>query len=226
MKIGIIGGGAVGQALGGKLQSTGHSVALGIRDPSDTELDRARNFALPLRDWAATTGARVTTMPAAAAHGEIVINATAGMQSLAALMLAGAENLAGKILIDVANPLNFSRGMPPYLDPALSGPTSLGEEIQKAFPDTQVVKALNTISNAVMIDPAQIPADHDLFIAGNSDAAKASVKALLTSAFGWTSFVDLGDIVGARGTEALLPIWIRLWGVNQTPLFNLKMVRA
>jgi 8-hydroxy-5-deazaflavin:NADPH oxidoreductase len=226
MKIGIIGGGGVAQAIGGKLKANGHDVVIGIRNPSDAELAKERQMAKPLKDWIKETGGKVASFADAAKHGEILINATSGGVSIEALTQAGAANIGSKILIDIANPLDFSKGMPPSLLPQYNHGTSLGEEIQKAFPNAKVVKTLNTISNAIMINPAAIAADHDLFMAGNDADAKAKVTALLKKEFGWTSVVDLGDIVGARGTEHILPIWIRLWGVLGTPFFNIKVLKG
>ena len=225
MEIGVIGGGGVGQTLGAALAAQGHRVTLGIRNPSPEELARERRNAQTLSDWQAATGARVTTMAAAAAAGEVIINATEGTGSLAALALAGADNLAGKVLIDVANPLDFSQGMPPFLPHAFTGTTSLGEQIQVAFPKARVVKAFNTIAAAVMIQPGLIPGDHDLFIAGNDADAKATVMDIARS-FGWQHFVDLGDIVGARASEAVLPVWARLWQTGGSPVVNLRVVRG
>ncbi|MGL4320066.1 MAG: NADPH-dependent F420 reductase [Paracoccaceae bacterium] len=226
MKIGMIGGGGVAQALAAKLLAVGHDVVIGIRSVSDAELDKDRMMAQPLRAWMAETGGRVVTMAEAAAHGEIVFNVTAGQQSIAALTVAGAANLAGKVLIDVANPLDFSMGMPPFLAPELSVTTSLGEEIQKAFPHVHVVKAFNTVSNRIMVEPSLIPGDHDLLIAGNSAAAKATVSALARDAFGWKSIRDMGDIVGARATEHLLPLWVRMWMLGGNPLVNVHLVEG
>jgi 8-hydroxy-5-deazaflavin:NADPH oxidoreductase len=226
MKIGIIGGGGVAQAIGGKLQANGHDVMIGIRNPIDTELAKERQMAKPLTDWMKDTGGKVANFAHAAKHGEILINATNGGASIEALTQAGAENIGSKILIDIANPLDFSKGMPPSLLPAYDHGTSLGEEIQKAFPKAKVVKTLNTISNAIMINPAAIAADHDLLMAGNDAEAKATVTALVKKEFGWKSVIDLGDITGARGTEHILPIWIRLWSVLGTPAFNIKIVKA
>ena len=138
---------------------------------------------------------------------------------------AGAENLAGKMLIDVANPLDFSHGMPPFLPAALSERTSLGEEIQKAFPAALVVKAFNTISAPVMVQPALVPGV-ELLIAGNSAEAKARVAALARDEFGWAGVVDLGDIAGARGTEHLMPLWLRLFLQGNSPLVALKVIRG
>jgi 8-hydroxy-5-deazaflavin:NADPH oxidoreductase len=226
MKVGIIGAGSVGQAIAAKLIQNGHDVRLGIRNPSPAELAKERMMARPLTAWQKDTGGKVTTFAEAAAHGELVINATSGGVSIEALKAAGASNLKGKILIDIANPLDFSKGMPPSLLPAYNHGTSLGEEIQKAFPETHVVKTLNTVSNAVMIEPSLVKGDHDLFIAGNSADAKKTVTDFLRNEFKWYSVIDLGDIVGARATEHLLPIWIRLWGTLGTASFNIKVVKS
>ena len=226
MKIAMIGGGGVAQTLAAKLLANGHEVVIGIRSVTDAELSKDRQMAAPLKDWAKATGGRVVTLAEAAAHGEIVFNATTGAGSLAALTEAGADRLAGKILIDVANPLDFSQGMPPFLSPEYSGANSLGESIQKAFPKSHVVKAFNTIAAAVMVNPALIPGDHGLFVAGNDADAKAKVMALATTEFGWKSFVDLGDMVGARASESVLPIWVRLWMTLGTPIVTLGVVQG
>ncbi|GAB4215570.1 MAG: NAD(P)-binding domain-containing protein [Roseiflexaceae bacterium] len=213
MNIGIIGSGVVGQAVGSKLAQLGHSVVIGSRDPGK------------LAEWVAQTGpnARAGTFAEAAAHGEIVINATSGTVSLEALELAGGENLRGKILIDLANPLDFSQGMPPRL--TVSNTDSLAEQIQRAYPETHVVKTLNTVNTSVMVSPQVVGGgDHHLFISGNNPEAKAAVTELLHS-FGWEHVVDLGDIRTARGTEMLLPLWLNLMGVFGTPTFNFKLVR-
>lgn len=225
MKIGMIGGGGVAQTLGAGLIALGHEVVLGIRSPSAEELAKARAQAVPLQDWIAKTGGRVTDYATAAAGAEIVFNVTPGQHSLAALRAAGAENLAGKILVDVSNPLDFSAGMPPFLDPAFTGATSLGEQIQAAFPAARVVKAFNTVAAAVMVKPGLIAGQHELFISGNDPAAKAQVQDIARG-LGWTGFTDLGDLVGARAQEAVLPVWVRLWMVGGTPLVTLKVVRA
>jgi predicted dinucleotide-binding enzyme len=224
MKIGILGSGIVGQTTGARLAQNGHLVVLGTRDPS--RLDEKRGLGGPLRAWLEQAGAnaRLGTFAEAAQHGELVINATAGTASLEALQAAGAHNLSGKILIDIANPLDFSRGMPPSL--TVCNTDSLGEQIQRAFPDAKVVKTLNTANAYVMVDPARIAGgDHDIFVSGNDAAAKATVVQFLKREFGWKEVIDLGDITTARGTEMLLPIWVRLYGALQTPMFNFKIVR-
>jgi 8-hydroxy-5-deazaflavin:NADPH oxidoreductase len=225
MKIGIIDGGSVGQTIGAKLAANGHYVRLGIRKVTDEELAKDRGFAGKLVDWTKETGVKVMTMREAAQHGEIIFNATNGAGAIEALKLAGADALGSKVLVDISNPLDFSHGMPPSILPAYAGNTSLGEEIQKAFPNARVVKALNTIAAAVMVNPGAIPADHDLLIAGEDSRAKTEVSHLAEREFGWKSVVDLGGIKAARGTEHILPLWVILWGVVGTPMFNVKIVR-
>lgn len=224
MKVGILGSGMVGQTIGAKLAERGVDIVLGTRTPK--QLDEKRGMGAPLSEWAAKVGkkGRLGTFAEAAAHGELVINATSGTGSLEALKLAGPKNLDGKILIDIANPLDFSKGMPPSL--AVCNTDSLGEQIQRTFPAAKVVKTLNTTNAYVMVDPGQVAGgDHDVFVSGNDADAKARVTALLKQWFGWKSVIDLGDITTARGTEMLLPIWIRLWGALGTPMFNFKIAR-
>jgi 8-hydroxy-5-deazaflavin:NADPH oxidoreductase len=222
MKVAIIGSGIVGQTLGKKLVELGHDVVIGTRDPH--KLDEAKGWAGSLGDWLAAVGnqARVATFAEAAADGEIVINATHGMASLEALQIAGADNLRGKILIDVANELDFSQGMPPKS--LAADIISLGEKIQAAFPDTKVVKTLNTMNCAVMVNPQQIAdGNHTVFVSGNDADAKAKVTDLLQS-FGWTDIFDLGDITSARGTEMMMPIWLRAFSKLGNVPYNFKIV--
>jgi predicted dinucleotide-binding enzyme len=222
MKIGIIGSGVVGQTIGAKLVERGEDVVLGTRSPGS--LNDKRGFGQSLDDWLKATGsrARLGTFADAATHGEIVINATSGTVSLEALRLAGEQNLRGKILIDISNPLDFSKGRPPTL--TVCNTDSVGEQIQRAFPDAKVVKTLNTTNVNIMVDPGQVAGgNHDLFVSGNDAAAKARVTELLRQWFGWRTVIDLGDITTARGTEMLLPIWLRLWGALGSPMFNFKI---
>jgi hypothetical protein len=142
---------------------------------------------------------------------------------LPALQAAGAKNLSGKILIDVSNPLDFSKGMPPSL--SVCNTDSVGEQLQRAFPDVKVVKALNTVNSALMINPAALPGEHDLFICGNGADAKTRVTEILRDWFGWKSVLDLGDISAARATEAIILLWVRLYGKFQSPHFNWKIAR-
>jgi hypothetical protein len=163
------------------------------------------------------------TFAQAAAHGELIINATNGFAALDILRSVGEANLGGKTLIDISNPLDFSKGMPPTL--FVKDTDSLGEQIQRAFPQVKVVKTLNTMTASVMVNPGRLGGgDHTVFVSGNDAAAKAQVTELLTS-FGWRDIIDVGDITTARGTEMLLPIWIRLMGALQTPFFNFKIVK-
>jgi 8-hydroxy-5-deazaflavin:NADPH oxidoreductase len=222
MKVAIIGSGIVGQTLGKKLVELGHDVVLGTRDPN--KLDEAKGWSGSLSDWLTAVGTKATvaTFAAAAAQGEIVINASHGMASLAILQNAGAENLQGKILIDVANELDFSQGMPPKS--LAADTTSLGEKIQAAFPNTKVVKTLNTMSCAVMVNPKQLAdGNHTVFVSGNDADAKSKVTELLQS-FGWTDIFDLGDITSARGTEMMMPIWLRAFGKLGNVPYNFKIV--
>lgn len=216
MKIGILGTGIVGQTLGARLIELGHEVMMGSRTATN---EKGLAFV-------AANGSKASlgTFADAAAFGDMVMNCTSGGASLDALRMAGAANLNGKVLIDLGNPLDFSHGMPPILIPALSNTTSLGEEIQKEFPDTRVVKTLNTMNCKLMVNPALVPGDHEIFIGGNDQEAKAKVKELLAQ-MGWTHPIDLGDISSARATEMMLPIWIRLMGIYQSPNFNFKIAR-
>ena len=213
MRFGVLGTGTVGSAVATRLVSLGHEVRMGAREAANPKA----------RDWAAAEGARASagTFAEAAAFGEIVFNCTMGTASLDALQAAGAQNLGGKVLVDVANPLDFSGGTP-ALATAAAG-DSLAERIQKAFPDARVVKALNTVTAAVMGHPEKVPGDSDLFIAGNDPDAKQRVTGLLRE-FGWKSVLDLGDVTAARGMEAYLLLWMRLWGALKTANINVRVV--
>jgi 8-hydroxy-5-deazaflavin:NADPH oxidoreductase len=229
MKIAIIGTGTVGQTLALRLFELGHNVMLGTRNVTEKKASTTKdNYGNPsfLEWYAINNGIKLGTFAEAATFGEIVINATNGGNSIEALKLAGAENLAGKILIDIANPLDFSKGMPPCLLPEISNTNSLAEEIQKAFPDTKVVKTLNTMWCGLMVNPAMIGGgDHVNFVGGNDEGAKATTKSLLKE-FGWKeeNIIDLGGISSARGTEAILLLWINLMGVLKNGAFNFKIV--
>lgn len=201
MRFGIIGTGTVGRTLGTKLVALGHEVVLGSRskdNPSAT-------------DWADHAGSRsyAGTFAEAAEFGEIIFNATAGTVALSALRLAGSQPLAGKVLIDVSNPLVFSPTGEVTLDPVNTD--SVGEQIQREFPETRVVKALNTVNCDVMVDPGRVPGEHNLFMAGDNPDAKAEVRTVLEQ-FGWPagSILDLGNIQAARGMEMLMPFWLQL----------------
>ena len=218
MRISILGTGNVGDTIGSKLVELGHDVMMGSRSANN---EKALAF-VAKQSGKASAG----TFADAAAFGEIIFNCTKGEASLDALKLAGAA-LDGKILIDVANPLDFSRGMPPGLVPALSNFNSLGEEIQRTFPNVKVVKTLNTMWCGLMINPRMIgDGNHINYLCGNDAEAKEKVRALLKT-FGWKDeqLLDLGDITNARGTEAVLPIWLRVWGATKTGAFNFGIVR-
>ncbi len=226
MRFGILGTGTVGKTIAARLAGLGHEVMIGTREPAET-LSRTEPDAYgnpPFSAWQEEhPEVKLGTFAEAAAHGEMVVNATAGAVSLEVLEQAGEENLGGKILMDIANPLDFSKGMPPTL--LVSNTDSLGEQIQRRFPEAKVVKTLHTMNAYLMVDPAQLAAtDHSVFVGGDDAEAKAEVSELLRS-FGWTDIIDLGDITTSRGTEMLLPIWVRLIGVLQKPIFNFKIVR-
>lgn len=223
MKIGIVGSSTVGQTLGAKLAELGNEVVIGTRRPE--EIDETKGWAGSLREWLERTGGRgrVGTFAEAASSGDVVINATNGTVSLEALRMAGEDALAGKILIDIGNELDPSKGMPPRS--LATDEESLAERIQKEFPEARVVKTLNTVTAALMVNPGQLAGgDHTMFVCGNDAEAKAKVADILKS-FGWKDILDLGDISSARGMEMLMPIWLRLWGILGKPIFNYKIVR-
>lgn len=216
MKIGVLGTGMVGETIATKLVQLGHSVRMGSRTAGN-----ARSAA-----WAEKAGSNGSagTFGEAASFGEVLFVCTKGDGTIDALRAAGAPALAGKVVIDISNPLDFSKGMPPSL--FVSNTDSLGEMIQRTFPEARVVKTLNTVNCRVMVEPSLVPGDHDMFLCGNDAEAKSTVRTILTSWFGWKHVIDLGDITNARATEQLLPIWVRLWGVLQTPNFNFHVARG
>lgn len=214
MKLGVLGSGTVGQAIGGKLVELGHEVMMGTRE------------AAKLNEWLEKVGGRaqVGTFAQAAAHGELIFNATNGAGALEALGLAGEANLNGKILIDISNPLDFSKGMPPSL--LVCNTDSLGEQIQRAFPNVKVVKSLNTLTANLMVNPHLLAqAEHTIFVSGNDAGAKAQVIDFLKREFGWKDVLDLGDIKTARGVEMVLPLWLSLYGKFGTSMLQFKVVR-
>lgn len=214
MKVAVLGTGMVGRALASKLVAVGHDVMMGGRTPEKAS------------EWAAETGTRAAagTYAEAAAFGDLAFLAVRGDVARDAAQ-AAASGLRGKILVDVSNPLDFSQGMPPVLIETLSNTTSLGETLQADLPDTKVVKTLNTMNADVMVDPARVPGAHDVFVAGEDAEAKSEVVGILKS-FGWQAPIDLGGISAARGTEAMLPVWLRLWGALGTADFNFHISRS
>ena len=228
MRIAVLGTGMVGRALAGRLAGLDHDVVVGTRDVEQT-LARSEPDAMgnpPYAEWQKDNPAvRLVPFAEAGAHGELIVNATAGTGALPALEAAGTANLSGKVLVDVANPLDFSHGFPPLL--SVVNTDSLGEQIQRTFPDTQVVKTLNTMNAYVMIEPSRVPGRHTVFLAGEDAAAKETVKGLLGE-FGWPkeAILDLGGIRAARGTEMYLPLWLSLMGVLGTGDFNIQVLKA
>jgi predicted dinucleotide-binding enzyme len=225
MEIAVLGTGMVGQAIAGRLDGLGHSVVIGTRDPqatlARTEPDQMGNP--PFSVWSdAHAGVQVATFADAAVGAELIVNASSGAATLEVLSLAGAANLAGKVLIDIANPLDFSNGFPPTL--FVKDSDSLGEQVQRAFPEAKVVKTLNTLNASLMVEPTSLGESSTIFVSGDDAAAKATVIELLES-FGHADVIDLGGIETSRGTEMLLPIWLRLMGSLDTAQFNFKVVR-
>jgi predicted dinucleotide-binding enzyme len=214
MHIGVLGTGTVGRTLSQALVDRGHEVRMGARAAGNESAV----------EWAESAGplASEGSFADAVAFGDMAFNATAGAHSLEALEMAGAEQLAGKLLVDVSNPLDFSQGMPPTL--TVCNDDSLGEQLQRAFPEARVVKALNTVTAAVMVQPDLLPGMHTIFVCGDDSGAKEQTARLLQE-FGWpaASILDLGDIGAARGMEMYLPLWLRLWGATGTPVLNVDV---
>ncbi len=215
-KIAVLGTGMVGDTIGSKLIDLGHAVMMGSRTKDN---EKAKGF-VKKHNGKAQAG----TFADAASFGEIIFNCTAGIASIDALKLAGENNLNGKIIVDISNPLDFSKGMPPSL--SVVNTNSVGEEIQKTFPTTRVVKTLNTLWCGLMVNPSIINGgDHDIFMSGNDPKAKEKVKEYLKS-FGWKekNILDLGNIISARGTEMYLPLWLNIYGSTINGAFNIKIV--
>jgi predicted dinucleotide-binding enzyme len=227
MRIGVLGTATVGQTIAEKLASLDHDVMVGTRDPEETlaRTTSEKAWVLPFGEWHRNhEDVQIGTFAEAASYGELVVNGTSGDASLKVLDAAGAENLDGKILIDIANPLDFSQGMPPSL--TVANTDSLGEQIQRAFPGARVVKALNTVTARVMVEPGEVGGgDHTMFVCGNDAAAKEEVTRILKDWFGWRDVLDLGDITNARAMEMYLPLWVRLLSSLSIPMFNVKVVR-
>ncbi len=216
MKVGVLGTGMVGETIAGKLVQLGHEVKMGARAANNEKAET----------WAKAAGPKAShgTFADAASFGEILFNCTKGEHTLDALRAAGSTHLSGKIIVDISNPLDFSKGMPPSL--LVCNTDSLGEQIQRAFPQARVVKTLNTVNCRLMVNPSTVAGgQHDMFLCGNDADSKKSVTGLLRDGFGWKSVIDLGDITAARTMEMLLPLWVRLMSVYQSPNFNFRVVR-
>ncbi|MEE4545576.1 NAD(P)-binding domain-containing protein [Streptomyces sp. V4-01] len=213
-RIGILGTGMVGRTLGTRLAALGHEVVMGARQAGHPGA----------RSWARETGGGAGDFAEAAAHGELLVNATAGAGSCAALRQAGEENLAGKVVLDTSNPLDFGAGFPPSLRPVNTD--SLGEQLQRAFPAARIVKTLNTVLASVMVEPDELPEPHDVFVAGEDADAKRVTRDLLVE-LGWSPehVIDLGGIRASRGTEMYIALWLALDASFQTGNFNIRVVR-
>ena len=211
MRIAVLGTGSVGRAMAARLAELGHDVRLGTRDPAAT---RARE------GWVEIESVELTTFADSTDGAEVVVHAGNGLAALD--LLAAAGDLSGTVLVDISNPLDFSAGFPPTL--AVKDTDSLGEQIQRAFPDTRVVKTLNTLTAGLMVHPETLPEATSVFVSGDDAEAKTIVAALLTE-LGHRDIIDLGGIETARGTEMWLPLWLRLMGSLGTADFNLRIVR-
>lgn len=214
MKYAVLGTGMVGNALAARLAELGHEVTMGTRDPAATQAREG---------YEAIAGVELASFADAAAGAEVVINATNGDATLTVLEQAGAANLAGKPLIDISNGLDFSGGFPPLVTSPQDD--SIGEQVQRAFPEAKVVKTLNTLNASVMTHPEALPEPTSVFVSGNDADAKAAVTAMLHE-LGHADVIDLGDITTARGTEWMMPFWLRLMQALGTPAFNYRIVRA
>lgn len=197
-RVGVLGSGEVGRRLAAGFGSRGHDVMIGSRDPAKPEL----------REWLSGEGAGIKagTFRAAAAHGQLLVLAVLGDAAEEAIADAGAENFAGKIVIDAMNPLDFSEGLPKL---SIVGEDSLGERVQRALPEARVVKAFNTIGNPYFVDPGFSAGEPTMLIAGNDDAAKRTVRDALAD-FGWSDVVDIGGIEGSRELEAICIVWVKI----------------
>jgi 8-hydroxy-5-deazaflavin:NADPH oxidoreductase len=228
MKIGVFGTGFVGQTIAEKLAKLNHQVMIGTRN-ADNLLERNEKDYLgrpPFREWIKKQNdVKLGTFSEAAAFADMIINATNGSGTLKAFESADKENLKNKIVLDISNPLDFSKGMPPSF--FLSNTDSLGELLQRTYPEVKVVKSLNTVNGYVMVNPSLLSEDHNIFISGNDPKAKEEIKKLLSS-FGWKEnyMIDVGDITTARGTEQYVALWVRLMGSLKTPMFNIRIVKG
>lgn len=224
MKLAILGTGMVGRTIAAKLASSGHDVAVGTRDP-DASLQREPKTGTSLRDWLAINpDIALMRMEEAAGFGDMLIAAMAGEAAVNTFAGIGAETIGDKIVMDVTNPLDFSHGMPPSL--FISNTDSLAEAIQRAVPRARIVKTLNTVNANVMVEPEFVAkGDHTMFVCGNDAEARAEIAAFLKTEFGWIDVMDLGDLTAARGMEASLHLWLKLWASIGSPSFSIKVVR-
>ncbi len=215
-KAGILGTGTVGKTIGKKLIQLGYEVKMGSRTANNENAV----------EWAKLNGekASVGTFEDATKFGDVIFNCTKGEITLRVFELAGPDNFKEKTVIDISNPLDFSQGMPPFLTPEYANTNSLGEEIQKLIPDANVVKTLNIVNCEVMVNAAKSGGDPTMFVSGNSVDAKAETISILKQ-FGWDDIIDLGDITTARGTEMMLPIWLRIYMATGNGYIGFKIIR-
>ncbi len=197
MKVGILGTGDVGRALGRGFVTLGHEVRLGARSANHEKA----------LEWVGEMGERASqgAFAEAAAFGDLVVFATLGVANPDVVKAIGPETVAGKVVIDATNPLDFSKGFPPDL--AIKGNDSGGETLQRLIPEAKVIKAFNIVGNALMFRPELPGGPPDMYIAGNDADAKAKVAALLNE-FGWPTVVDFGGIAASRWLEAMCIAWV------------------
>ncbi|GIF69832.1 NADP oxidoreductase [Asanoa ishikariensis] len=216
MRIGILGTGAVGQTFGTRLHNLDHDVTLGARETGNPRA----------LEWAEAHAARCGTFAEAVADADLVINATAGQHAVNALEMAGGNSaLAGKVVLDVSNPLDFSTG---ELRLSVCNTDSVGEQLQRSFPDARIVKSLNTVNGSVMVEPTLVPGQHTIFVAGNDADAKRAVTVLLGE-FGWAAanVLDLGGIEASRGMEMYMPLWVSiLRALDGNLAFNINVIQG
>ena len=220
MNIGVLGTGVVGQTIATALTTKGHNVRLGSRTMNN---DKATAWVKGANEHASQGD-----FNDAAAFGEILFLCLNGEHALETVRGIERDNISGKVVIDLTNPLDFSKGMPPRITEGLGNTNSLGEEIQKALPGARVVKTLNTVNCKVMVSPKEVNGgDHHLFLCGNDAGAKARVKELLADDFGWKTenLIDLGGIESARVTEAIVPFWVTVMQAVGSPVFNFQIVK-
>ena len=217
MKYAVLGTGMVGHTLATKLVSLGHKVQMGARNADNEKATT----------WAKANGpsAGHGTFADVASWADRVIFAVNGANIVEVADAVSDAAVAGKTVIDVTNPLDMSHGMPPTLVPDLSNTTSAGEALQARLPSAYVVKTLNTMNHQIMVNPARVSGDHDVFLAGDHADAKSDVTLMLAE-FGWADPIDLGPLAAARGTEGMMPFWLRMWGVVGNADFNYRIVRA
>lgn len=215
MRVGILGSGVVGQSLGRGFAGRGHEVVLGTRTPDSEKL----------APWKREVGdrGRTGTFAQAAAYGEVLVVAVLGTAAEQAIDLAGPRSFDGKVVIDVTNPLDFSKGMPPGLFVGMTD--SLGERIQRKLPRAKVVKCFNIVNNQTMIDPSNTGTKPTMLLCGNDEGAKRKVTEILEQ-FGWDDVVDIGGIDGARWLEAHVPLWVRVTMQKNTWFLGFKVVHA